>query len=133
VVSLKQIRAAKKNIKKAQRVWDRMHYSRAEGKAPEKLASDGEIFRLVSKHKTQSSAIKKADSIRKKGYKARVSYLDVGGKRVYLVYRGGRRKKTVRVMAGRGPKGHYHRGYVKKAPRWGGYGKREKPGRGKNR
>lgn len=87
----KQIEAARRNIKKAQRVWDRMHYSRAEGNAP-KLLYAGETFRLVSKHRKKSDAVKKANAIRKKGYKARVDKLSVGGRVMYLVYKGGRRK-----------------------------------------
>ena len=133
MASRRQIQAAKRNIKKAQRVWDSMHYSVAEGKIPKKLESNGEIFNFYAKTNSQKRAISIANSIRNSGYKARAKQLDVGGKRVYLIYKGPRRKKTVYVKAGVGPKGHKHSSYTRHLSNWRGYGRREKPGRGKGR
>jgi hypothetical protein len=129
----KQRKAARKNIKKAQRVWDSMHYSRAEGKIQSRITSGGKYFYYNSKHTTQSDAIRKANNIRKQGYLTRIKYLTVGGKNIYIVYKGPRRKKRVTVFAGKGPKGQRHKKYTKSAPKWKGYGKREKPGLGKKR
>ena len=129
----KQIQAAKRNIKKAQRVWDRMHKSVAEGYPPEKLASGGEIFKLQSKTTKRHIAITRANALRRKGFKVRVKPLDVGEKRTYLIYVGPKRKKTAHIPAGKGPKGHYHKSYTRHLPTWSGYGKREKPGRGRGR
>ena len=108
--SVAQLRAWRKNIKKAQRVWDRLHYSRAEGNIPPVLASGDTLFRYQTHSPNRSLIIFKAERIRKSGYKARVTWLNVGGRKIYILYKGGRRKH-----------------------RWTGYGKREKPGLGKGR
>ncbi len=108
--TLAQLRAWRKNIKKAQRVWDSMHYSRAEGNIPKVLASGNSIYRYVTHSTSRTTIISKAEKIRRAGYKARIKWLDVGGRRIYILYRGGRRKQ-----------------------RWTGYGRREKPGLGRGR
>ena len=126
--------AQKRAIKKAQRTWDETHYSRAEGKKPPVLASDGEMFHLV---KGSAGACTRArgmaNKIREQGYKTRVKELDIKGKKTCLVYKGPRRKKETRVKAGTGPKGHHHAGYGKRLPKWTGYGAREKGGLGRGR
>lgn len=133
MTSKKQRTTARRNIRKAQRVWDRMHYSVAEGKIEPKIASGGGLFYFSSKHTKQNDAIKKADNLRNRGFLARVKYLTIAGKNIFLVYKGRKRKQTVKVTSGTGPKGHYHSGYKKSGPKWSGYGKREKPGLGKGR
>lgn len=128
MTSKKQRAAARKNIRRAQRVWDRMHFSVAEGKIEPKIASGGGLFYFSSKHTKQKDAIKKADNLRKRGFLARVKYLTIAGKNLFLVYKGRKRKRTVKVAAGTGPKGQSHSRYKKSGPKWSGYGKREKPG-----
>jgi len=105
-----QLRAWRKNIKKAQRVWDKLHYSRAEGNIPKVLASGTSIYKYYTHSSNRNLILSKAEKIRKAGYKARVTWLNVGGRRIYILYKGGRRKH-----------------------RWTGYGKREKPGLGRGR
>jgi len=133
MASRKQISTAKKNIKKAQSVWDRSHYSAAEGRVQKRMTSGGEHFHFKSKHATQKEAVKKADNIRKGGFKARVKQLDIGGKRPFVIYKGKARKRTTRISSGTGPKGHRHSGYKRSLSKWTGYGKREKPGLGRRR
>lgn len=91
----KRTSAQKRAIKKAQRKWDVMHYSVAEGKIPSTLASGGQIFKYVKGTKSTDcrKVRKKADNIRGKGFKARTKRLTVKGKDVCLVYKGPRRKK----------------------------------------
>jgi len=109
-LTLARLKAWRKNIKKAQRVWDSLHYSRAEGNIPISLASGNSIYKYNTHSTNRKLILSKAERIRKSGYKARVSWLNVGGKRIYILYVGGKRKQ-----------------------KWTGYGKREKPGLGKGR
>lgn len=129
MTSMKQRIAAKRNIKIAREVWNRSHYSVEEGKIEPKLETAEGTFNFVSKHGKQAFAILRADSIRREGYKVHVKWLDVGGKRIYLVYKGPRREKTVYVPAKKGVHSAYHRSIGE----WKGYLRREKPGRGKGR
>ena len=129
MTSMKQRIAAKRNIKIAREVWNRSHYSVEEGKIEPKLETAEGTFNFVSKHGKQAFAILRADSIRREGYKVHVKWLDVGGKRIYLVYKGPRREKTVHVPARKG----VHKAYTKSGSMWSGYGHREKPGRGVGR
>lgn len=128
-----QRRSSLKNIEKAQKVWDKTHYSVAEGKIEPRIASGVGYYYFRSKHKSQKEAMQKADNIRNRGFKARVKYLTIAGKNIFLVYKGGKRKRSVKVAAGTGPKGQYHKGYQKSGPKWSGYGKKERPGLGKGR
>ena len=95
MASRAQIMAAKRNIKKAQRVWDRMHKSVAEGYPPKRLASGGGVFRFKGMFTRKGIAEKRAEGLRRRGLKVRVKKLAVGGRVRYLVYVGGRRKHRV--------------------------------------
>lgn len=127
--------SSKRNIKKAQRVWDRSHYSLREGNIPKTLATDkDETFRLVlGSVGACTTARKTANNIRKLGYKARVKELTTEKGDKCAVYKGPKRKKQTRVKAGTGPKGQHHAGYSKKLSGWKGYGQREKGGLGRGR
>jgi len=134
VTKKKRTPAQKEAIKKAQRVWDEMHFSRAEGKVPKKLATNGDIFKLVKGSVGACPRARNiADDLREDGYKARIKDLTIKGKNTCMVYKGPKRKKETRVKAGTGPKGQSHRGYSKKLSGWTGYGEREKGGLGRGR
>lgn len=111
VTKKKRTPAQKRAIKKAQRVWDEMHFSRAEGKVPEILATNGDIFKLVGGSVGACSKARNiADDLREDGYKARVKDLTIKGKDTCMVYKGPKRKTE-----------------------WTGYGERERGGLGRNR
>lgn len=133
ITSKKQKAASRRNIKKASAVWDRTHFSVEEGKIEPRIASGVGYYYFRSKHKSQKEAMQKAENIRERGFKARVKYLTIANKNTFLVYKGGKRKRLVKVAEGKGPKGQYHKRYQKSGPKWQGYGKREKPGFGKGR
>lgn len=65
-------------------------------KAPSVIVSNGEIFRYSSKHERKRDIKRKVDKIKKEGYRVRNKYLNINGRKMYVIYQGRRCGKTVR-------------------------------------
>lgn len=74
-----RMKASKKNIKKATRAWDEMHFSVAEGNIPKTLKVKNKSYKLYDTYSNKTMANNVAKSLRMKNKQARVRPITIGG------------------------------------------------------